>query len=284
MLEKGAIFVNKSAQYISGYFARPKPGTNKWRPIINLKRLNKLLRKISFRMDTIQNLRLWLREGYFLTSIDLKDAYFSVPMSEDAYDFLGFMFEGIVYSYTCLCFGLSAAPRVFTKMLKAVLNFLRLRLLILISAYLDDMLLQASTAEEAFQHVQVTILVLSCLGYEVNFKKSSLVPSTRIEHLGFVLDTKLMTIEVPEKKMEKVMVRSRQFLIEKGITLKDLTWFMGFVESLRPVIEVAPLHYRALQRRKLEAERSDLDESVFLSLDSKMEQELKWWSRDVKSE
>ena len=85
-------------------------------------------------------------------------------------------------------------------MLKSVLNFLRLRLLILISAYLDNMLLQATSAEKAFQDIQVTILVLSCLGYEVNFKKSSLVPSTRIEHLGFIFDTNLMTIEVPEKK------------------------------------------------------------------------------------
>ena len=84
MLDKGAIFVNNSVQFVSGYFARPKP-ENKWRPIINLKKLNKYTRKIPFRMDTVQKLRLWIRKGYFLASIDLKDAYFSVPVAKDAY-------------------------------------------------------------------------------------------------------------------------------------------------------------------------------------------------------
>ena len=63
MLSKGAIIVNQSAQFVSGYFARPKPGKNKWRPIINLKRLNKYTRKIPFKMDTVQKLRLSLRKG-----------------------------------------------------------------------------------------------------------------------------------------------------------------------------------------------------------------------------
>ena len=282
MLQKGAILIRDSAQFVSGYFARPKPGTNKWRPIINLKRLNKYLRKISFRMDTVHKLRLWLREGYSMASIDLKDAYFSVPVAKDAYTFLGFSFEGIIYCFTCLCFGLSSAPRAFTKMLKPVLNFLRLAFCILISAYLDDMLLQAESAEKVFLHVQIAILVLSCLGYEVNFIKSSLVPSTRLEHLGFIFDTVKMTIEVPEAKMEKLISNAKKFLSENGLTLGDLGSFLGFVESLRPVVEVAPLHYRSLQKAKLSANKKELEEDYFIPLDAKMRQELKWWSKDVK--
>ena len=82
--------------------------------------------------------------------------------------------------------------------------------------------------------------------------------------------------------MEKVIDNSRRFLKENGLSLKDLTWFMGFIESLRPVIEIAPLHYRALQKRKLEADRAKLEESVFLTLNGKMKDELKWWSKDVR--
>lgn len=66
--------------------------------------------------------------------------------------------------------------------------------------------------------------------------------------------------------MQLVMSRAKEFLKDDGISLRDLTWFLGFVESLRPVIEVTPLHYRSLQRKKLAAERACLQDSTFLSL------------------
>ena len=128
------------------------------------------------------------------------------------------------------------------------MNFLRSKFNIIISAYLDDMLLQANSAEKVYLHVQITILVLSCLGYEVNLKKSSLIPSTRIEHLGFVFDTEEMTIEIPETKMNKLVLKAQLFLSSNGLTLEELASFLGYIESLRPVVVTAPLHFRGLQR------------------------------------
>ena len=55
--------------------------------------------------------------------------------------------------------------------------------------FMDDMLLQASTKEKAFLHAQLVVLTLMSLGWEINWEKSSLIPSTEITHLGFEINT-----------------------------------------------------------------------------------------------
>ena len=74
-----------------------------------------------------------------MCKLDLKDAYLSVPINADHRKFLQFQWEGIVYHYKALPFGLATAPRVFTKLLKSVLAILRAKGLRLV-ADLDDML------------------------------------------------------------------------------------------------------------------------------------------------
>ena len=74
----------------------------------------------------------------FMASIDLSDAYFSVP-SDPSHKkkYLKFLWKGRLYQFTCLAQGLSCAPRVFTKLLKPVYSHLRLKGHVS-SGYLDD--------------------------------------------------------------------------------------------------------------------------------------------------
>ena len=71
--------------------------------------------------------------------IDPKEAYFSVS--------LRFQWQENLCQFRCLCFGLSSAPRVFTKLMKALIPILR-RLNIVLILHLDDSLLIARTQEE----------------------------------------------------------------------------------------------------------------------------------------
>ena len=81
--------------------------------------------------------------GDYLVSIDLKDAYFSIPIFKPHRKFLRFKWSDQTYEFTCLTFGYSLAPRVFTKVLKHVISHLRengYRVVI----FLDDILLIGS--------------------------------------------------------------------------------------------------------------------------------------------
>ena len=57
--------------------------------------------------------------------MNLKDAYFTVPIYKQDRDFPKFTFKGNVYRFRCLPFGLTCAPWVFTKTLKSVSTQLR---------------------------------------------------------------------------------------------------------------------------------------------------------------
>ena len=60
-----------------------------------------------------------LQENDFLTSVDLQNAYFSTPIHELDQKYLKFVWNGNLYIFVCLCFGITCAPFLFTKILKS---------------------------------------------------------------------------------------------------------------------------------------------------------------------
>ena len=60
-----------------------------------------------------------------MASVDLKDAYYSIPIAEEDRKFLMFEWKGKYYQFTCLPNGLSSTPRIFKKILKPVYGHLR---------------------------------------------------------------------------------------------------------------------------------------------------------------
>ena len=54
----------------------------------------------------------------WMTKLDLKDAFFMIPIHSSSGPALCFPVQNHFYQFTCLPFGLSCAPRVFTKTLK----------------------------------------------------------------------------------------------------------------------------------------------------------------------
>ena len=68
-----------SDEFISNLFLVPKK-TGDLRPVINLKPLNKFVRTIHFKMKSIDYVKHLLQPREFMATIDLKDAYFSIPI------------------------------------------------------------------------------------------------------------------------------------------------------------------------------------------------------------
>ena len=94
--------------------------TGGWRPVIDLSHLNEFVLHTPFKMETVVSVLLSISEGDFLAFIDLKDAYFQIPVHQSSRKLLRFLSEGTVYQFKALCFGLSTAPQVFTKVFAAV--------------------------------------------------------------------------------------------------------------------------------------------------------------------
>ena len=127
-------------------------GEGVWRPMISLSHLNEFVHLTRFKMETVASVLLSVREGDFLASLDLKNAYYQILIHRSSRKLLRFTSEGTVYQFRSLCFGLSTAPQVFTRVFAAVSAWAHshgIRLL----RYLDDWLVLASSEREAKQAV-----------------------------------------------------------------------------------------------------------------------------------
>ena len=60
-----------------------------------------------------------------MIKIDLKHAYYSVNTASESRKLLSFTWNGTLYEYTSLVFGLGPAPRMFTKLLKVPITVMR---------------------------------------------------------------------------------------------------------------------------------------------------------------
>jgi hypothetical protein len=158
-------------QFISPLFTVPQKGGGH-RPVINLKGLNVFIEYQHFKMEGISMLKDLLKQGDFLTKIDIKDAYLNVPIWTNHQKFLRFMWQGQLWQFLCLPFGLASAPRTFTKLLKPVVAQLRKRGVRLIM-YLDDILIMSISKDIAIDHTALTTNLLTSLVFVIKKKNIS---------------------------------------------------------------------------------------------------------------
>jgi hypothetical protein len=55
-----------------------------------------------------------------MASIDLKHAYYTIPIAEEQRKFLKFVCNEQLYEFRVLPMGLTSSPRIFTKVMKPV--------------------------------------------------------------------------------------------------------------------------------------------------------------------
>ena len=116
LVKKGAIIEVAHAEqiFISRMFLVPKKdGTHK--PVIDLRMLNRYIRKEHFKMEGVHLIKALLQEGDWMVKIDLKDAYFAIPILEEHWKYLAFCWKEKTYYFRCLPFGLLSAPRNLHK-------------------------------------------------------------------------------------------------------------------------------------------------------------------------
>ena len=215
-------------QFVSHIFPVPKKTLDEYRIIFDLTDLNHFVRKIKFKMDKIPNIMTLIQPGDFFVSIDLSDAYYCIAMHILSLPFLTFYFLNTYYQFTCLPQGLSSAPRIFTKVMRVVLTFLRHQN-IRISAWIDDFFIAASSFSLCQEHAFKTFRTFEELGFVPNTKKSQLTPSQRICHLGLIWDSLVFAVSVPEDKIASVK-RKCSIALSSKVKIRFLMSILGSIE------------------------------------------------------
>lgn len=236
-------------EFVSPIFTVPKKD-GKLRLILNLKKLNTAVKYAHFKMDSIHTILKLITKDCWMASIDLKDAYYSVRIYPEHQRFLKFSYKGQLFKFTVFPNGLSSCPRRFTKIMKPILAKIRL-LLHIISSYLDDLYLQNNTYEGCVHTIIDTLQILEQYGFTIHPDKSVLIPSQSIIMLGFVINSKHMTITLTVEK-----ITSNKSLIESilhtpyNIKIRLVAKVIGHLISSLPAVMFGALYYRCLEKDK----------------------------------
>ena len=282
LLEKGVIqgSLHEPGEFISPIFLRPK-SDGSYRMILNLKKFNEFVEYHHFKMDTLDTVIKMMKPGCFMASVDLRDAYYTVPVHPEHRKYLKFLFNGTLYQYTCLPNGLSSAPRIFTKLLKPVFATLHEQGY-LNSGYIDDSYLQGDTSSECSANVDATVSLFSELGFYLHDDKSVFKPTQQLIFLGFQLDSRTMTVSPTIQKVSKTIQACTTLKNKQSPLISDVAEVIGILVSNFPGMDYGPLYYRALDRDKiiaLKAHRGNYNSPMQLSAQSL--EELDWWIHNV---
>ncbi len=134
-----------------------------------------------------------------------------------------------------MAYGCKPAVTVVTCLLHPIKAFLH-KHGIKFSIYIDDGRVLAATPQLCSEQMQFTLLVLQLAGWKVQWKKTTLIPTERLLHLGFITDSVQMTYSVTPEKWEAVRL-SLAGLIELARTnlsvpVKDIASVLGKVGAL----------------------------------------------------
>ena len=156
------VVVKSSLAFYNRLFLVPKPN-RKWRPILDLSKLNLFLTTSTFKMETPETIWLSLQKGEWVTSLDFSDVYFHIPIAQRSRKYLRFHLNKVNFQFTSLPFGLAMALLEFTKVVKEVKLMAQARG-IRIHQYLDDWLLRAPCQATCLQHTRILLALCQELG------------------------------------------------------------------------------------------------------------------------
>ena len=216
-----------------------------WRPVIDLSHLNRFVDVSPFQMETIQSVLLSVRQGDWLASIDLKEAYLQVSVHPASRHFLRFMFRDTVYQFKALSFGLSTAPRVFTRVMapvSAILHSMEIRM----RRYLDYWLVQSASRESLLRDLH---------------------PSQVVQYLGVIIDSTSFRASPSEERISRLQSTAAEFQSCASPPASLWLSLLGVLSSLAHLVPGGRLRMRSLQLCLHRSwDRQDLEDPVYASM------------------
>lgn len=144
--------------------------------------------------------------------------------------------------------------------------------------YIDDSLLVGETIQECSSGSSAMITLVEKLGFFVNYEKSVLKPAQKIAFLGNIIDSVKMTVTLTDERKENILYECKKLHKKSEASIRNVASVIGLIVSSFSAIEFGPLHYRSLERNKIDAlkcSRGNFDSLMYIS--DQMKDDLSWW-------
>lgn len=184
LLEANIIYQTKKQRYVANMFCIPK-SNNDIRPIFNYVKMTDYLAKPSFVLPSIFQLirKLdWPRNCYY-AKIDIKQAFFNIPINQKSQFVTTFMCLGKYYSFRYLPFGIAVAPFVCQQFCNAIVKQIR-QFTKFAWGHLDDIIIAHPNKQVIINIIKIITCKLEKAKWPINYEKSILTPVKNIDFLG----------------------------------------------------------------------------------------------------
>ena len=186
-----------------------------WRPVIDLLFLNSFLEIPHFTMESAESIRRSLPRDAWVTSIDLVDAYFHIPIHRGYRKFLRFQTRDRIYQFWALPFGLSPAPWVFTKIMTEIKMLVHV-MGINLCQYLDDWLIYSPSHDQCLRDTVQVLNLCHTMGLLIHDKKLELIPTQKFLFLGYQFDLVSFQVTPTLDRYKNIKALIRSFLLSQG--------------------------------------------------------------------
>ena len=131
-----------------------------------------------FTMESAESIRRSLPRDAWVTSIDLVDTYFHIPIHRGYRKCLRFQTRDTIYQFRALLFGLSAAPWVFTKIMTEIKMLVHV-MGIDLCQYLDDWLIYSPSHDQCLRDTVQVLNLCHMMDLLIHDTKSELIPKQK---------------------------------------------------------------------------------------------------------
>ncbi|XP_063110584.1 LOW QUALITY PROTEIN: uncharacterized protein LOC106026990 [Cavia porcellus] len=222
-----------------------KPGTNDYRPVQDLREVNSRVEDIHPTVPNPYNLLSGLNPSRtWYTVLDLKDAFFCLPLHKDSQPLFAFEWtdpetgSAGQLTWTRLPQGFKNSPTIFDEALhKDLAPFRAQHPSLTLLQYVDDLLLAADSEGDCTSGTQDLLRELAILGYRASAKKAQIC-KREVIFLGYSLKggqrwlteaRKQTVVQIPPPKSQKQL---REFLGTAGFCR---LWIPGFATLAAPL-------------------------------------------------
>ena len=200
---------------------------NKTRFCLDARKLNDVTKKDAYPLQNIDGILSRIDYTKYISSVDLKYAFWQIPMHEESKEYTAFTVPGRpLYQFEVMPFGLcNAAQRLCRLMDKVIPSRLKMNVFI----YLDDLLIIAPDFESHLQALREVAKCLKTANLTIGMKKSNFC-FQELRYLGYIVGGGKLRTD-PEKiaaiqnlKIPKSVKEVRSFLGTAG-------WYRRFIKN-----------------------------------------------------
>lgn len=233
MLRLGVVQKSTSAWSSPILMVPKRDGTLRF--CVDFRKVNKVTEKDAYPLPYISHTLDKLRNAHYLTSLDIKAAYWQIPLHKNSRQYTAFTIPNRgLFEFCRLPFGLTTAPGVFQRIIDTVIGA---DLDPYVFTYLDDIIIVTPTFEKHLEILKEVLERIANAGFKLNRDKCEFC-KPEMKYLGYVINR--CGLHVDPEKVQAILK------YEKPKSTSDIRRFIGMTSWYRRHIEnfsiiIAPL-------------------------------------------